>query len=141
MSSYDDSTLQNWAGLLVGIPSTLTNLGTNSGSSSKPNTPAVATEIVGETQVGGGFWDSIGGALSAVGANQLVNRYLNGKITKTALNDGVPIYTTYGNPNDQAGGKLLQDIATDQANASRVYWLVGGGIAAVVLTVFIATRK
>jgi hypothetical protein len=137
-----DNIAESLNGLFVGVPYSTIPLGTSSGTDSRSVTPSAGQTLVGETESSGGsFWDFLGKAAGDVAANSLVQRYVDGKITKELLNDGVPLYTTYGNPNDQAGGKLLQDTAVSQANASKTYLLVGGGILAALVVVYLVARK
>lgn len=139
--SYTDEDFNAWSGLLVGIPSAINDLGTNSSTNSRATTPAASVSLVGATSAEPtSFWDTIGGALNSVGATQLINRYVNEKITKEAINDGVPLYTTYGNPSDQPNGKLLSDVAT-QTNQQQRYWLYGAMIFAGVAVVYLIARK
>ncbi len=135
-------TMQALNGLVVGVPNTYIPLGTSSGTDSRSVTPNEGKTIVGETvETPTNFWDFLGNAAKTLNTNPLINRYVDGKITKELTNDGVPLYTTYGNPNDQAGGKLLQDVAVEQQNATRTYWLIGGGVVAVLVGLYFVTRK
>lgn len=119
-------------GLLVKVPSLVKDLGTNS-TGAKPVTDGNSFAIVGATQQSSGsIWDKLGSGLGAILDNDVLKRYVDGKVTKELMKDGVPLYTTYGNPSDQAGGKLLADIAIEQENQNRKYWLIGAGVLGVI---------
>lgn len=128
-------------GLVTGIQSVVKPTGVYA-DQSRSVTPSVGTAVVGATEnTNLSFWDKLGNLGSSVLDNELVQRYVGGKITKELLNDGVPLYTTYGNPSDQAGGKLLQDVAVEQQNAQRTYILIGLGVVGLIGVAVIFARR
>jgi hypothetical protein len=128
-------------GLVTGVQSLVKPTGAYS-VDSRSVTPSVGNTIVGATvSKPASIWDVLGNAGSAILDNELVQRYVDGKITKELLNDGVPLYTTYGNPSDQAGGKLLQDVAVAEQNAQRTYMLVGLGLVGLIGVALIVARR
>lgn len=121
-------------GLYTAIPPETVPLGTNSTTEYRPSTPNSGVALVGATvDKPKSFGDWLGAIASGVSSNALVQKYVDGKINKELLNDGVPVYVTTGNPNDQPGGQLLQDVASQRQAAQTKTWLiVGGGVFALV---------
>lgn len=128
-------------GLVTGVQSLVKPTGAYS-DVPRSVTPSVGYSLVGTTvSQPTSIWDKIGQGASALLDNELVKRYVDGKITKELINDGVPLYTTYGNPSDQAGGQLLQDVAVQQQNAQRTYMLVGLGLVGVIAVALVIARR
>lgn len=135
-------------GLALNIQPDLRPLGTSGSdvttlSNSKPITDTNGSKtIVGETNTSsGGFWDFAQNLAEKTNITGLINRYADGKISKEIINDGVPLYTTTGNPSDQPGGKLLADIAETEKNNTRTYLLIGGTIAALTIIILVTRGK
>lgn len=99
-------------------------------------TPMVATS----TGTGGGFWDFVSGIADEAKFGDVLNKYLTGKVTKEDNTTPANQYTTTGNPSDQAGGKLLTDIAEQNTRTQQyVLWAVVG--VAALGAVVLLTRK
>ena len=133
-------------GLVITVPTTIKPLGTgvNAGgttaSNSKPVTEGVQT-IVATNEKSKSFWDFLGDAAEKANVTGLINQYVGGKIVKEQINDGVPVYTTTGNPSDQPGGKLLSDVSVEQQNSRTKTLLFGAGVVGVIIIGIILARR
>ena len=127
-------------GLVTLTQSGTVPLGSYSTDDTRSVTPSVGAQIVAPTSSTNNFWDFIGEQAKTVNVTGLINRYVDGKITKELNNDGVPLYTTYGNPNDQPGGSLLHDV-TAKKEATKNYLLIGGGVLVAAVVLYLIVRK
>jgi len=133
-------------GLVITVPQTIKTLGAsvnsagNTASNSKPITEGVQT-IVASNEKSKSFWDFLGDVAEKTNATALINQYVGGKIVKEQINDGVPVYTTTGNPNDQPGGKLLSDVVVEQQNSRNKMLLIGAGVVGVIIIGIILARR